>query len=87
VAAHPRREWTARWPAANLNSGRRRLHAAVVLRCISGDGERRNVYGSARGCLRRHRFAPALPQDDESSAGKPRQRTTWPSKPWQRSGG
>jgi hypothetical protein len=47
--------------------GRRRTSmAAVVLWCISGDGERRNGFISARGCLRRPRFAPVGLQAGES---------------------
>jgi hypothetical protein len=64
--AHLGRRRAARWPAADLNGGRRRLHTTVVLRCISGDGERRNRFISARGCLRRPRFAPVGLQAGES---------------------
>jgi hypothetical protein len=41
---------TAGWPAADLKGGRRRLQAAVVLRCTSGDGEWRNELVSVRRC-------------------------------------
>jgi hypothetical protein len=66
-SAHLRRRRAARWPAANLNGSRRRLHAAVVLRCISSDGKRQNGFILARGCLRRPRFAPVGLHAGESS--------------------
>jgi hypothetical protein len=60
----------AGWPAADLKGGRRRLQAAVVLRCTSGDGEWRNELVSERGCSWWRLFAPwVLLAVDSATAG------------------
>jgi hypothetical protein len=85
-SAHLGRRRAARWPAANLNGGRRRFHAAMVLRCISGDGKQRNGFISAKRCLRRPRFPPVVLHAGESSMVGGELDFRWRRRHWMRRG-
>jgi hypothetical protein len=64
------------------SDGRLGHHAAAAVQCISGDGERRNEFVSARGCSWRSRLAPTALHRGKSCGG---QRRAW--RPAQHLGG